>query len=305
MTMVEPAKPLVWIVNPDAEAEAATRGDYTPPRALMRTFASRRKQFDALVQDDTLRWAHELKAGEGLGRPAVLWCATDSAKRAAKRAGFLVGASPPMAVMKRVLNRAFLAESPLPGPRVRCFVRTEQQLDAELARLGPGVALRTKRAFGCAGRGHRVLRERLVKDDLTFLLDGLRAGGLVFESELNVENEFSVHGVIDPHGKTALGAVCRCSLDAYHQPLVVARVEGKSPLLQRVRDLGAEAARCLHSTGYFGPFGLDVLHVGTGDSTVPGGLSASDLNARFTLGWSTGMGPLRSRALQWLAAPGS
>ena len=205
-----------------------------------------------------------------------------------------------MAVMTRVLSRAFLIESDLPGPVGRCFVRTEEELWARLSELGPGVSLRTKRAFGCAGRGHRTLRERLIKDDRTFLLDGLRAGGLAIESELHIKGEFSIHGVIKATGETLLGKPCRCTMDAYHQPLTIERVEEESLLTQQATALGVHAAQELFSAGYFGPFGLDLLDADKNGGFDGGNILASDLNARFTLGWSTGMAELREQALQWV-----
>ena len=55
------------------------------------------------------------------------------------------------------------------------------------------------------------------------------------------------------------------------------------------------AAESLRSIGYFGPFGIDafVFRSERGEHLNP----LSDLNARFTLGWSTGMGEKREEAL--------
>jgi len=287
----------VWILNPDAETEIASGGDYTAPLARQRQMAARRAQFEPLVSGEEAYFVHELVGQQtGEGKVALFWCPTRSACRAAERAGYSTRPAPTEPVLRRVLSREFLVGSALPAPRGRTFVRTEEHLHAEVARLGPGVALRTKRAFGCAGRGQRSLRERLVKDDAQFLRDGLALGGLLIEPELTISREFSLHGLLLPGQTALLGAPCALSVDEHGQPTAIERCESSPETTRDLRTLAERTASVLDAAGYFGPFGIDVLEVGEG------ALYVSDLNARFTLGWSTGMGDLRELALRHLLA---
>jgi predicted ATP-grasp superfamily ATP-dependent carboligase len=62
------------------------------------------------------------------------------------------------------------------------------------------------------------------------------------------------------------------------------------PLFEGLRHVAERASEEILRVGYFGPFGIDVL-------VVDGQARLIDLNPRFTLGWSIGMGELRTEAI--------
>ncbi|HEU5073060.1 MAG TPA: hypothetical protein VFU02_02790, partial [Polyangiaceae bacterium] len=75
-----------------------------------------------------------------------------------------------------------------------------------------------------------------------------------------------------------------------------ARVLDRDELTQSLEQAATTVASYLVRLGYFGPFGVDAFSwcSATGVLLNP----VSDVNARFTLAWATGMGALRERALQ-------
>jgi hypothetical protein len=161
-------------------------------------------------------------------------------------------------------------------------------------------ALRCKRRFGFAGRGQRVLPEQPSPADRRWLADALAAGGVVVEPELTGAEALSLHGVVDASG-ALLGGACRLDVDRFGAPTSVTRLRDTevSALLapQALEAVGHEVARRLDAAGYFGPFGIDVLLSGGEPRLI-------DVNARFTLGFSNGLGDRREAALERLTARG-
>lgn len=290
----------VWILNPDAELEFLYPGDYTTPKKLALQMSARREQFSRLVRTEPAHFVHELPPCTPRGALfSLFWSATPSVTKLATRLGYRVPRAVERSVLERVTNRRFLFESTLAAPPGRSFVTSAEELDRKLAQLGPHDVWRTKRGFGFAGRGHRTLRGGLIKDDRTFLTDGLRHGGILFEPEVTPTREFSIHGVVT-ESELVLGEPCALRVDEFSAPLDVERLDAPEPTLRdALVALGAQAAETLKSAGYFGPFGLDVLEV---EEAAGRRLWASDLNARFTLGWSTGLGDAREQALSLLLA---
>lgn len=158
-----------------------------------------------------------------------------------------------------------------------------------------------KRAFSFAGRGQRTLRAPNAPEDRRFLFDALRAGGLLFEPELEIHAEYSIHGIVGPKTRL-LGAPCTLRVDDYGQPSLVEREDEDFPERHALEELGLRAAEHLERAGYFGPFGLDGIVARDPADPNQLRLFASDLNARFTLGWSTGFGAARAEAISRLLA---
>ncbi|HSC88147.1 MAG TPA: hypothetical protein VLC09_12780 [Polyangiaceae bacterium] len=295
-----------WLLNPDAESELRSpRGpNYTAPASVVRSMLAQRALFAPLLQGEPGCFIAELTTTDAhdhtLRGPALLWCPTPSAQRAARRAGYSLPPAPEPDVLRRAMSRRLLAESSLPAPPGRCFVTSEEALEVALAPVFAGELWRAKPAYSFASRGQRKLSRHHLELDRRFLSDALRHGGLLLEPELELQRELSIHGLVRPSESPLLGSPCVQALDEFGQPLRVDALEslderdGRDVRSAELRLLGEQAAATLAHVGYFGPFGLDVLE------DRGGNLWASDLNARFTLGWSTGMAAARAEALAWL-----
>lgn len=280
----------VWLLHVDAETEMTKRGDYTTPAKRLLRAGELRDRFAWLTQRDAAFFPAELPQSVGKIAPFALpFAATPSAQRLAIRKGYRFPLCPKREVLERVLSRELLAQSDLPAPPLRTFVRSASELASILSRDHTQAPLRTKRAYGSRGSGQRVMRKALSEDDQRYLADGLRLGGLVVETEVSVQRELSIHGMILRGGDTYLGTACKLTVDKFGAPECI---EPTPQVDQpRISELGTQAAELLRNAGYFGPFGLDLLE------DEQGSLLPSDLNARFTLGFSIGLGPKRDEAI--------
>jgi hypothetical protein len=143
-----------------------------------------------------------------------------------------------------------------------------------------------------------VLAEPLSDDDRRWLKNSLREGILV-EPHWDVLEEWSVHGALAP-SRLVLGQPCRQWCDAFGSVVRIEPAESHSLMAKKILLAARDVADSLSVSGYFGPFGIDgfVYRDAAGSVCNP----ISDINARFTLGWSIGMGPQREEALRLLAA---
>lgn len=275
---------MFWILNPDAELELERPLNYQTNHATLAAMRRMASRFRLLTGDDDMALLPDLLPATPLARRALLWCPTPFAVRSATRLGYELPACPPPAVLASANDKAMLAASSLPAPACRELLEGEDALQRAQGLLEAFGPLRLKRRFGFAGRRQRKIRAPLQDDDLRFLNDGMRLGGLVVESELDVTAEFSIHGVVAPGGPTPLlGYPARVATDRYGSVMKIERLPTAHPRVPELIELGGRAAALLADLGYFGPFGLDVLETSSG-------LVGSDLNARFTLGFRVGLG---------------
>lgn len=287
----------VWILNPDAEREVLTSGDYTPPQARRAHMDARRAQFSALTRDEPAFFLHELPPASQFSAPPrpLFWSPTPTAVRLAERRGYSVPAQPAPSLIRQVLGRDLLERSALPGPSPRYWARSAQELQAALKQLTEGQHWRSKRLYSAAGRGQRRIQLPLICDDEKFFRDSLRQGGLLLEPELSVQAEYSIHGCLRGD-RLFLGQPCALLTDAYFAPSQITPLSDcPSALHTTLTRYAEQAAEQLRDLGYWGPFGLDILAVAAPDSSEL--LWVSDFNCRFTLGWSVGLGAQREAAL--------
>lgn len=286
--------PWLWLLNPDAEVELAraARGlAYAPSLSLRRAMSSRAALFSDLVRGDDWMFAHDLKKSALKNRRARIlpWCPTPQVRQILRDAGAVVPRA--CSAIPIVHDKTFLQTSglhPLPGRRV-IHTHAEWQgrrafADEAWKSLGiRGGSFRVKRPFGFATRGQRVMGPETSPDDERWIVDSLKRGPLVVEPELERPTMASIHGVVTPRGEPLLGSpVCHTS----DQEVIVRAVHGA------IEAEGRLAATALSTNGYFGPFGLDVVISPTNE------VHALDLNPRFTLNFSRGMGERRERALE-------
>lgn len=291
-------KPHIWVLNPGAERELLPSA--SADRRTVAQMKARQHLFDGLCAGEDRTWLDDLPRSrrqsrtEGAsGRRALLWCPVPSAVRLCRAHGLSPQNAPKTAVLERVLSKAFLGEtlSEWAPPAHR---RVNDLSDVRQAFAEAGGVLRAKRLDGYAGKGQRTLRTLEAPSEVLWIEANLRGGGLIVEAELTIVGEFSIHGVVSPLG-VLIGKPCKLQTDEARAPLTIPAVCPDAPRAGDIERAGNEAARALEKAGYFGPFGLDLI-------LTEGGLYATDLNARFTLGFSAGMGGLRQRALEWILA---
>ncbi len=285
----------VWVLNPDAERELGAVASYAVKTAFKARISERRHLFEKLCQGEPFSFAHDLEYVPQ-GEQALLWCPTTYGKRCARDAGLGVSPSPTMQVLRRVHDKRFLSQSldqiALPG---RVIIESEGAWRDYLSRATGDT--RVKRFFGYAGKGQRVWKKGGGRDDERWLVDSLRQGGFIAEPNWEDAEQYSMHGFVDGRG-VLLGEPCLLLTDRSGAPTEVRRLgiheARRAP--DNLHEIATLTAEKLREVGYFGPFGLDIL-------CGPAGPRLIDLNPRFTLGWSQGLGPRRSEALSRALTP--
>lgn len=278
----------IWVLNPGAE-RLLTAGTAANQRTLAQ-MKQRAALFAPLCAGEPMIFLDDLGSGKAEVRTgrALLWCPTPEARKACWAQGLVSQAAPEVDVLRRVLSKAFLSEAlPERVPPHHRVIRSLAEYDGTRRELP--MPLRAKRLDGYAGKGQRTLPRLELPGDRLWVEHNLRTCGLVVEAELSPLAEFSIHGVVTKAG-SSIGQPCEIHIDQARAPLAVPTPRPDTPHAAEIRRLGSEAAAALDRAGYFGPFGLDLL-------LCEGGLYATDLNARFTLGFSAGLGDERSRAL--------
>ncbi len=277
-----------WLLNLDAEVELRKPKGYQSSVPLLQQMARREEQLSWLTQDDEV-WDGVRAVGEH--EEAICWCPTPSALRQWRRAGKLLRA-PSLEVLQRVNNRKRLLAFD-DAELEREFVTRDSCLDW----LEDGRPYRLKRAHGFAGRGQRVLRGSLTVDDRRWVTDSAR-DGFLRESEVSVQQEWCLHGYLDEAG-VLWGDPCRQVTDAYGRVTGLFATTLEVELLHALERGAKAVCQMLAHEGYWGPFGIDAFTFAR-DGTI-GFNPVSDINARFTLGWSIGMGSSRGPALARLS----
>lgn len=280
--------PYLWVLNPDAERELAATHSYAVRAAFVARVAERRALFDALVQGEPTEYAYQKIEPKQAAR-ALFWCPTPRVVRAATEAGLRCGAAPSLEVLRTVHDKRFLtprlADVTLSG---RCNVSSEDEWRRLRASM-PG-DLRLKRPFGYAGKAQRVW-PRVGGEDALWLFDSLRSGGFSAEPQIEGAVELSQHGLVDARG-LLLGAPCRLHTTKSGAPTGIQRTASAAePIAKGLYHICERVAEELRRAGYFGPFGIDALIVDDTPRLI-------DVNPRFTLGWSVGMGALRAQAIE-------
>lgn len=296
----------IWVLNPGAERELSPSASTT--QRTVQQMKAREHLFDGLCAGEPKVWLDELRtpgaplpsvtdtspSGNATPKRALLWCPVPAAVRLCRARGLMPQPAPPTSILRQVSSKAFLgAALPAWTPPVHRQVCSLD--DVRAAQAEAGTALRAKRLDGYAGKGQRTLQLHPAPGDELWIEANLRGGGLIVEVELTRLGEFSIHGVVSERG-LLLGQPCRTQTDAARAPLSIPTACPDAPRTADIVRAGQEAAAALQAVAYRGPFGLDLI-------LTAAGLYATDLNARFTLGFSAGMGALRARALDWVLEP--
>lgn len=269
--------PTAWLLNLDAEEELAARGGWRrEPRLWAATRTHRLRAAQALLgPGDLLLEPGDLLEDRLAGRPlGQAWCPTPDALTCLASAGAQPPPAPGLEVLREANDRRFLLHAGLAPESARILVRHEDWLG-----LPVGQPVRLKRALGAAGRGQRVvLPGQTRSEDEAWVRGAMRRGPLLAEAELEVAREFVTHGLVEPSGAVHVGPTCTQEVD--RRGAWSRTGEACSAAPASLAEAARAAGSALAAAGYFGPFGLDALLGSEGTLHA-----ASDLNARYTMGW--------------------
>lgn len=286
------APSILWHFNLLGEFELAHAGPYVPKAELKRHVerATSRMRDEWVGAHDALLQEESYAQREYIGIP---WLPTAEAVQALRAAGVPCIESPPAGVLHEVCDRAFLRELGGGLPASKHAVHSDDALRTLSEPSHQGWLV--KRSFGMAGRGQRRIHSGRPTDaDRTWLEASLRLGGVRIEPVVSIEQEWSVHGVIDATGAVRTGEPLAQVVSARGVWLGPARSDQiahrLSPAWRAELERAATSAGCvLARAGYFGPFGIDAYCYRTHDGALRF-QSLAELNARFTMSWCTAMG---------------
>ncbi len=287
----------LWYLNLDAERELQRPLGYRPDARTLSWVAQHAPAVAAVLAEphDVVLDAATLECGFEVRRiqptlraEGIAWMPTPHAQHMLRRAGAIPAPAPDLSVLQRCNRKDFRLFADV-GLKEACFETEPGPLLAWLKAKGDQRWV-GKRAFSFAGRGLRVLPQALAADDTRWLEHGCRAGGILLEPWVNIVAEFSLHGHLAADGKCDWGAPCRQWVDGFRAPTrVVADATSLTVCeLDSLRAAAEALSSTLHSVGYFGPFGVDAFRYRSNS----GGLlfnPASELNARYTVGYARGM----------------
>ncbi len=286
-----------WVLNLDADDELARPQGYTPSRGVLaRTIELSQKIGSLLAPGDVLVGAGTRIEIEGAPVEGRAWCPTPRALRLLEQAGARLPAAPRLEVLRRVNHRRFSAElgQTLPGA---IFALTRDEIDAVLRSPSPSGTWLLKRPFGYTGRGRR----KAATGEMDASLDAWLAASLSTGEGLQVEplveraGDFALHGFLSNAGELTLGDPTRQVMSETGAWLATVRAsERELDELERralIRET-ERAADALVATGYFGPFCVDSFRWLDAQG-IPHWNPRCEINARYSMGWATGMGARR------------
>ncbi len=283
---------IAWVLNLAAEEELERPDAHTPSRRARERLAALMAHLrpllgpDGVVVDDDTRVP--------AGTPGRAWCPTPAALRRLAACGARVPEAPPLEVLRRVNHRAFCAAQgqTLEGAR---FVTTMDALAEAVGGPSATGAWLLKHPLGFAGRGRlRVPCGPLSPADWTAAARLMeRAGGAQVEPLVVRRGDFGLHGFLARDGALSTGEPTTQQCDERGTWRGTARGADLSADEERaLRNSLVRAADALREAGYFGPFGLDAFRYEGASGSLRFNPRA-EINARYSMGWATGMGPLR------------
>lgn len=274
-----------WVVNLDAEYELELGAPYAPPKRFLRAMTRAVELFATQLPEGDLVLELTRETGAVRGLDGACFCPTPSALARLERAGARPPASPHVDVLRAVNERGFgHTLGHLEGTR-----RCEGEDDALAALSRPGRWL-AKRGLGFAGRGQRRIDAPPTDADRGWVRASLRRGALYVERRVEIALEVAIHGLVHPDGSHRLGlpTVQRVEHGAWRGSWRATPGELEPSEEDALHWAGDRVARALVAAGYFGPFGVDAFRYREGREQRFHGLS--EVNARYTMAWSTGMG---------------
>ncbi len=292
-------RPSAWVLNFDAERELEDPNARTSSEASLARMLGLVDQLGGLVgPDDVILGengaARTLDARNYAGR---CWCPTKSALDAIRARGLTPTRTPSFDVLRTANHRKFCAELGQTLPLAR-YVHHEDELRHAITMESPTKQWLLKKPFGFAGRGRRrVAQGRLETAAEPWVRAALSAGeGLQVEPWVtrttDRASDFALHGYLCEEGSLTLGRPTQQECDrngAWRTTHVASDLKAyeEESLFGALEDV----ASALHRMSYFGPFGVDAYryHYQGRVAWNP----RSEINARYSMGWATGMGQRR------------
>ncbi|HEY1959375.1 MAG TPA: hypothetical protein VGH28_27380 [Polyangiaceae bacterium] len=279
---------VAWLLNLDADLELARGKGYAPSASVTRAVAAFVGRVRAaLVAEDDLVIDAQTPVGAAAGCVGRAFCPTPRAIATLARAGAEPEPHPSFDVLRAVASRAFSASLGATMPKSAFVTRLDEARAILATDPAPGSGWRIKRAFGMAGRGHRVVDAAPRDADVAFLASWMEDGGAQIEPNVRVVNEYALHGFITD-GAARFGALTRQRTDASGAWLASERIEAPRTIAEPIAREAERAARALAGAGYFGPFGVDAFTYESRGEVVL--RARSEINARYSMGFAVGFG---------------
>jgi hypothetical protein len=296
------------VLNLDAESELEAPRHYAPTLRL-RAIVEReqRRLLGTLVAPhDVVLTEADFVHDRGLapraqGLPGIAWSPTPRALRLLAAAGAHPVAAPALEVLRTVNARPFAAHVREPLQRASFAKHVLATLDEVLARLAEPApdGWLVRRTFGAAGRGRRrIASGRPSPAELAWIAASLRRGPLVLEPWVRVTREYTRAGLVHANGDVTISPPCFQETTAHG---AWTRTEcAELGAVSREDDARLEAAvaaagAALAAAGYFGPYGIDAYRHRALDGSARTELNPlSEINARFTMDWTTAMAANRA-----------
>jgi len=281
-----------WVLNLDAELELGRGAGYSPSAGVARAMAAFAGRLcGSLVREGDVVVDASSREGSAAGLVGRAFCPTPRAIATLVRAGADPEPHPPAHVLRRVASRALSASLGATMPK-SAFVTSLDEANAMLRTdPAPGNGWRIKRAFGMAGRGHRVVGATPREVDVAFLASWIEDGGVQIEPNVRIASEYALHGRLARDGSVRLGALTRQRADSSGAWVSSERVED-GDVTAALEEQARLAARALADAGYFGPFGVDAFTY-EGDGGHVCLRARSEINARYSMGFGVGFGDSR------------
>lgn len=279
-----------WVLNLDADLELARGPGYAPSASVARRAAAFAERLRAsLVAPGDVVVDASTPAGAATGTVGRAFCPTPRAVALLRRAGAEPEPHPNAEVLRRVASRALSSSLGATMPKAGFVTRLDVARAMLRGNPAPGAGWRVKRAFGMAGRGHRVVDASPRDADVAFLASWIDEAGAQIEPNVRVVREYAMHGRVWADGAVRLGALTRQRTDA-SGAWTATELAADAP--RDVKDAIAReterAGRALHEAGYFGPFGVDAFTYESDGGVVL--RARSEINARYSMGFAVGFG---------------
>jgi len=303
-----------WVLNLDAEHELEAIGSYTPSRHMRALVAAQQEPLldtllapgDILLTPENL--AQHVASRALRGMPGLAWCPTPQALAMLQAVGAQPTAAPSVETLRRVNARPFAnaVRAPLAEASFRKHLAASLEEALALLARPASAGWLVRRRFGAAGRGRRRLHPgRPDAADEAWLLASLRSGPLTIEPWVEIQTEFTRSGWVTPSGEVQIAPPCfqRTTRQGAWTHTATADAGAVSGEDDRQLQRAVEAAgRALAAAGYFGAFGIDAFrHRVPGPDAGRVALNPmSEINARYTMDWTLGMGqraPHRSQSV--------
>jgi len=290
-------EPVAWVLNLDAENELETRGTYTTPTGLQRIVARQAQRLlGELVLSGDVVLDGDAPDERARGLAGFAWSPTARAVERLESAGARPVAAPDPGVLRRVNARPFTVDvrTPLAGASfAKSVARTLDEALALVARPAADGWL-VRRSFGAAGRGRRRIAAGTPDEaERAWLVASLRLGPLVVEPWVHVTREFTRSGWVAPDGEVVVAPPCfqeTTAEGAWTRTDAAGRGEVAHDDDARLEQATVAAGDALARAGYFGPFGIDAFRYRVSCRSKGEVLNPlSEINARFTMDWLTGM----------------